>query len=692
MVKAIVLISATSVLLFSAAFLAGFTLGAFSAADMVIVGAMDAAVLLCVALSLTGCWRPAAWILSCLFLLLSATLTYRGGGRAVASVYFSLTAVLAITLLGRRSVAAVVAACMATYLAAALAHGNIPAASLIRIAIAVAAPLTGVALLLRFSWGQLERALAHSRATAAGLENEVAERRGAETALRESLEKIRALFQTLPDGVSVLDLDGNLIDFNDASALLFAVGSREAAIGRSAFAFVWESERARAMADFAALKAGSTPVLRERCRMLRDDGTGFEAQLSVTIVRDAAGAPVGFVTSIRDISTQLDMEAQLRQAQKMDAIGQLAGGVAHDFNNMLLAVEGYTDLALQRLDGGHPARGHLGEVMKASERAGALVRQLLAFSRSDAMRPRVLDVNEVIRGVRHLLSRLLGERVVLDLDLPALGEGVFADLRQLEQVLVNLCLNARDAMPAGGHISITTGTTVLDAAFAAAHPGAVAGRCVRISVADTGTGMSREVREHLFEPFFTTKRPDRGTGLGLATVYGIIMQHNGVIECETAPGAGTRFHMYLPVSPLPLPPAAEPPRLERERSAGSGTILVAEDDETVRRLACLILGRAGYATIVARDGEEAVRVFRARADEVDMALIDVVMPGLNGRAVAAQLRARRPSLPILFTSGYDFRVLEESLDDSEQAMIIHKPYLPQDLLRRVGQALGAAAE
>jgi two-component system cell cycle sensor histidine kinase/response regulator CckA len=353
-----------------------------------------------------------------------------------------------------------------------------------------------------------------------------------------------------------------------------------------------------------------------------------------------------------------------------------------------VGIQGFVDLSLQDLEEGHPAREHMQEVLAASDKAGALVRQLLAFSRSEAMRPQVLGINEVIQGLHNMLTHLVGEHIVLELAFGTDVRGVVGDARQLEQVILNLCVNSRDATAGGGRIVIETANATLDDAFVQGQPWALQGDFVLIRVSDNGAGMPEDVKEHLFEPFFTTKGPGQGTGMGLATVYSIVKQHHGLIHCESAPGVGTRFSVYLPVAPAGTAAAAAPGALA-DPAGGDETVLLVEDNEIVRRLACRVLRRAGYRILEACDGEAAMRVFRANASEVDLALIDVVMPGMSGRAVAENIRARNPSLPILFSSGYDFRLLDDALRDWEHTEIVHKPYHPKELLRRVRDALDA---
>jgi PAS domain S-box-containing protein len=690
MVRAITAITVFTLLPFTLFFLAFAAFGVFPADNVVILLAADAVVAACVLMSRGRAWRLGGWLLSLLFLALAFVLTLRMGGWSPAVVYVALFVALGITLLGERWQWAAVPLAMAAFTAAAIAHGDLGAFDLAGLVLAVAAPLCGIMLLMWFSARQMKATLVRSQAAAAVLEREVAGRKRMEAAVRELMERNRALFESIPDGIGVILMDGRFVDCNGAAVRMLDAESREQVLGRDIFDVIAPEQRERARGWLAEVqRAAERRLVRVAVRGFV--GRQFEAQLFSDLLRDERGAPVGVVIAVRDITDQLTLEAQLRQAQKMEAVGQLAGGVAHDFNNILLGIQGYAELARDAAGDPAAAREHLEEVLTAAERGGALVRQLLAFSRREALVPVVVDVNALVRGLVRMLGRLIGEHITLRLELGAGVPGMVADPRQIEQVLVNLCLNSRDAMPEGGSIRVVTRGAELDAAFVAANPWAVPGSFVRVDVADDGTGMSPEVMAHLFEPFFTTKRPDRGTGIGLATVYGIVKQHGGLIHCESAPGAGTRFTLFFPVSAerLPAEPSAEPAAPPRP-AGGSETLLIAEDDPMVRALVSRILGRAGYTVLAAADGAEALAIFSERGAEVSLALVDVVMPGMNGQVLAGALREARPDLPVLFSSGYDFHLLDEAVAAGELLTIVHKPYHPHELLRVVRDALDAA--
>jgi two-component system cell cycle sensor histidine kinase/response regulator CckA len=384
------------------------------------------------------------------------------------------------------------------------------------------------------------------------------------------------------------------------------------------------------------------------------------------------------------------VEAQLRQAQKMEAIGRLAGGVAHDFNNMLGAMIGHCDLLLHQIGDNETVRGSLQEVMKAGERAATLTRQLLLFSRKEVLTPQVLDLNEAIASMEKMLGRLIGEdvEVVTVLD-PRLGR-VMADPGHLDQVLMNLAVNARDAMPEGGKLTVETKNVELDAVYGHRHSGMQPGPYVLLAVSDTGCGMDAETQSHIFEPFFTTKEPDRGTGLGLATVYGIVQQCGGHIEVESEPGRGATFRIYLPRIEGPV----QPERKASEwggLSLGSETILLVEDEPLLKGLLEQALRMHGYTVLEAMRGDEALRLCEQHAGAIDLLLTDVVMPGMNGRELAQRIVALRPEIKVLLMSGYmDDAVVRHGVSDGSIALL-RKPFTPGALAGKVREVLGSSA-
>jgi two-component system, cell cycle sensor histidine kinase and response regulator CckA len=380
-----------------------------------------------------------------------------------------------------------------------------------------------------------------------------------------------------------------------------------------------------------------------------------------------------------------DIQRQLLQAQKMEAVGQLAGGIAHDFNNILQALMGYTQMLLdEAAERGEPHE-ELKEIFKGTERAAALTRQLLAFSRRQVMRPEVLDLNAVIENILKMLRRVIGEHIRLEW-IPGIRLGsVHADAGMLEQVLMNLCVNARDAMDAGGTLTIETMNVLIDSEYCESHAWATPGRFILLSVTDTGCGMDAGTLERMFEPFYTTKTEGKGTGLGLATVYGIIKQHEGNIIAYSEPGKGTTFKVYLPVCESQADVVGT--LVEGVAGGGTETILLAEDDPNVRKLAKRILERAGYTVICAVDGPEAVMLFKEHADTIDLLLLDVVMPGLGGQEVLDRIRALRPDIPALFSSGYSENGIHTGFVLKAGLRLIQKPYRPSVLLRALREIL-----
>jgi PAS domain S-box-containing protein len=389
----------------------------------------------------------------------------------------------------------------------------------------------------------------------------------------------------------------------------------------------------------------------------------------------------------RDVTDQRHLEEQFRQAQKMEAVGQLAGGIAHDFNNLLTAILGNTQLLLRDLPPGDAKRGDVEEIRKASERAASLTRQLLAYSRRQMLQPEVLDLNVVVAEMDKMLRRLIGEHIALEAGLaPDLGR-VRADPNQIEQVIVNLAVNARDAMPDGGKLTIETANVDLDEAFAQAHLGSVPGSYAMLAVTDTGTGMDAAVRAHLFEPFFTTKEVGKGTGLGLATVYGIVKQSGGYISVYSEPGRGSSFKIYLPRIATPADEPAGPQK--GGPAPGSETVLVVEDEPAVLTLSRRALEAQGYVVLAASDPLAALRVVEHHGGTIHLLLTDVVMPGLSGRELADRLTAQRPGMRVLYMSGYPGDAVVQHGTLPSGSAFLQKPFSPDGLARKVRDVLDA---
>jgi signal transduction histidine kinase len=443
------------------------------------------------------------------------------------------------------------------------------------------------------------------------------------------------------------------------------------------------------------------PTNREQIRAFIR--AGYRLADSETREHDRDGRPRVFLNNIvgfiedghlvrvwgmqRDVSEQRHLEEQFRQAQKMEAVGQLAGGIAHDFNNLLTAILGNTQLLLRDLPPGDAKRGDVEEIRKASERAASLTRQLLAYSRRQMLQPEVLDLNVVVAEMDKMLRRLIGEHIALVTSLaPDLGR-VRADPNQIEQVIVNLAVNARDAMPEGGKLTIQTCNVELDDSFTQAHLGSVPGSYALLTVTDTGAGMDASVRAHLFEPFFTTKEVGKGTGLGLATVYGIVKQSGGYISVYSEPAHGTAFKIYLPrISPAP---SSSVPQPKTGAARGSETILVVEDESAVLTLSRRALEAQGYVVLAASDGPAALRLVERHGGTIHLLVTDVVMPGLSGHELAGKLAVLRPGIRVLYMSGYPGDAVVQHGTLPEGSAFLQKPFSPDGLARKVRDVLDA---
>ena len=407
------------------------------------------------------------------------------------------------------------------------------------------------------------------------------------------------------------------------------------------------------------------------------------------LLRDLHGKVIGTTSIGEDITERKNLEEQLRQAQKMEAIGRLTGGVAHDFNNLLTAIIGYGELLVMKLGPDHGLYKHAEEICNSADRAAALTRQLLAFSRKQVLAPRVLDLNSVIHTVERILQRLIGADIKFKTILhPDLGR-VKADSSQIEQVILNLALNARDAMPKGGMLTIRTDNVEIDHSYAQRHWKVAPGRYVMLSVSDNGVGMNATTRSHLFEPFFTTKEVGKGTGLGLSTVYGILQQSGGHVDVITEPGKGSTFNAYLPR----VNDVCETPILTSQTpaiSGGSETILIVEDEYHVRQLLSEILAAEGYRILLAHHGAEALKVSQAFPEPIHLMVTDMVMPELGGRELARMIAKSRPQTRVLFISGYvGTDSMQEKMSETEKNFL-QKPFSPEIFRRKIRQILDAS--
>jgi two-component system, cell cycle sensor histidine kinase and response regulator CckA len=509
------------------------------------------------------------------------------------------------------------------------------------------------------------------------------DRRRAEKALRASEERFRALVENGSDVTALVDADGT---FRYVSGPVRRVLGRtpEELVGKSAFELMHPEDVSGVRARLAEAVCHPGRPITGTYRLRHADGTWrFLESMSVSHRNNPAIRAI--VVNARDVTERHTLEEQLRQSQKMEAVGRLAGGIAHDFNNLLAVMLGYTTMTLARTGDPAVVTRNLEHIRTAAERAANLTRQLLTFSRKQVLMPKVLDLASVVSELDTMLQRLIGEDVELVTDVARAQGRVKADRGQLEQVVVNLAVNARDAMPQGGRLSIVVRDVVVDETLAREQAGLRPGRYVRLDVGDNGVGMEPETLDHLFEPFFSTKEKGKGTGLGLATVYGIVHQGGGHIAVESSVGRGTTFRIWLPEVESDEEPAAPP--AAAAPAAGTETILLVEDEDALRELLHEVLSENGYVVLQAASGAEALRVSRGHAGGIDLLLTDVVMPGMSGREVATALSAERPGLRVLFASGYTAEaiarhgVLEPGTD------LIHKPFTPEALLRRVRDRL-----
>jgi len=522
---------------------------------------------------------------------------------------------------------------------------------------------------------------------------DITKRKQAEEALRRSEERYRSILESIQDGYFEDDLAGNFTFVNDVICRHLGY-TKEELIGMNYLQYADEENRRKLHQHFNRLYQTGQPDRPLEVEYLRRDAAKLVTEIFVSLIRDSEGNPIGFRGISRDITERkkaeeekLSLQEQLRQSQKMEAIGQLAGGVAHDFNNLLTVIKGYSQLSLLDLKEDDRLRGNIQEIEKATQRATDLTRQLLAFSRRQILDLKVLDLNVLLKDLEKMLRRIIGEDVeLLTLLSEDLGK-VKVDPSQIEQVIFNLAVNARDAMPAGGKLAIETANVELDEEYARVHVNVAPGRYVRLSISDTGVGMTREVKEKVFEPFFTTKEKGKGTGLGLSMVYGIVKQSGGNIWLYSEPGRGTTFRIYFPRTEEEADTLRE--RQEAEFfPRGSETVLLVEDDELVRDLAIRLLGQQGYRVLDAVNGQDALQVAKEHLGEtIHLLLTDIVMPQMGGKELADWLRISRPNIKVLFTSGYaDNAIVHHGVLD-RGTHFLQKPFSLKTLSHKVREVL-----
>ncbi len=501
--------------------------------------------------------------------------------------------------------------------------------------------------------------------------------------LEKSEEHFRSVVDTANDAIITVNKDANIISWNHGAEIVFGY-SADDVLGKPVAIIIPEHfSEAHKHGMYRLLSTGEVKLIGKTAELtgLRKDGSEFPLELSLAAWK--AGGENFFTAVMRDITSRRRLEGQLRQSQKMEAIGTLTGGVAHDFNNILTAIMGYGEFLQDGMAKDDPLRNYVEVIQASARKAAKLVQNLLLFSREQKSEQRVVKLNDIAAKAEGLLERLIGEDIELSIIHDKRELLIMADSGQIEQALMNLAVNARDAMPHGGILTISTGVKELNTEFVKAAGYGKPGQYALISVSDSGIGMDEKTKERIFEPFFTTKGPGKGTGLGLSTVYGIIRQHNGYINVYSEPGKGTTFRIYLPLSET----EGEILRKEGEElpapAGGTETILIAEDNESIRGLLKTTLERAGYRVIEAVDGEDAIRAFNENKGDIHMLLLDVVMPKKNGKEAYDKIKETAPGIKTLFMSGYAFDIVKKKGLLQEGLGYISKPVLPKEMLRKI---------
>ncbi|MGE3805353.1 MAG: PAS domain S-box protein [Gemmataceae bacterium] len=506
-------------------------------------------------------------------------------------------------------------------------------------------------------------------------------------AFEKSERRFRDLVEAAPDLIITVDAGGHITNLNPAFESLLRA-CRTNWLGQHFRGLLAEEDLPGAERLFVRTLAGENSSASE-FHLRRSDGVLVPAEVTVAPLRGESGQAVGALAIVRDLTRRKELEAQFLQAQKMESYEQLAGGVAHDYNNLLTIISGYSEIALARLEPDHPLCALIREIRQAGERAAALTRQLLAFSQRQVFHLELLDVNAIVTDLQKMVRRLLGADIKLTTSLAADLPAIRADAGQIEQAIFNIVVNSREAMPDGGELIIETELTHFDELGGELPPGLRAGPSVKLSIRDTGHGMEPQVRARIFEPFFTTKAPGAAsTGLGLAAVFGIVTQCGGHIDVASAPGKGTTFTLFFPAEATPGAESGT-----QLLPACSETVLVAEDDDNLRRFICELLEAQGFKVLAAADGQEALELSRQHAGNIDLLVSDVVMPALNGGKLAEQLEQQRPGLKTLFLSGYnDSVVVRQGLGLGHDRPFLAKPFQPRGLIRKVREILEAPSQ
>ena len=514
--------------------------------------------------------------------------------------------------------------------------------------------------------------------------NDLTDRKRAEERLRLSDERYRLIVENQTEYIVKWNPDGIRTFVNDRYCEAFGFREQDC-VGTSFFPLVAPEFREAVQRQVAALTPAA-PEFTDEHLSLVPGGERWQ-QWTNRGIFDQAGRLVEVLSSGRDITERKWLEEQLRQSQKMQAIGQLAGGIAHDFNNLLTVINSCAAMLLDAAGPDQPSQAELVAIRDAGERAAQLTRQLLLFSRKAVSESDLLDLNRVVQHASEMLLRLIGENIRVEMALAASLPAVRGDPAQLEQVLLNLALNGRDAMPGGGILRVATEAVDVRRGDPRLAPNRRAGRYVRLQVADSGTGMSPEIQAHLFEPFFTTKGVGKGTGLGLATVFGIVESSEGFISVTTAPGDGTTVQVFLPVAAAAAAASPEPAARERPTPGGHETVLLVEDEDVVRRVGERILAEHGYHVLSASSGEAALDLLASTGERIDLLITDEVMPGISGHTLADTVRRQVPGCPVLFVSGYNERDLHDAGQGEPSSAFLQKPFTPPVLARKVHELL-----